>query len=197
MLQDALAGLVLLVSQAHERLERTCLAMNIYYEARGESLHGQEAVAYVTTARAKDNLSEFGGPSICGVVFQRNVREDGKLIAEFSWTSTRSLAERPRKVVPWNNAWRIAERWLNGDGEVGELLTGARYYLNPEHASPAGLCWFKRNAVPLGPTVGNHAFYRRPASVSEWMEVRSVPAECYSAEASSMVAANSNKKSRK
>jgi spore germination cell wall hydrolase CwlJ-like protein len=104
MLEEALVGVMLLVSQAHERLEKTCLALNIYYEARGESLHGQEAVAYVTTARAKENLREFGGPSICGVVFHRNVREDGKLIAEFSWTSMKTLANRRLTDVSWNTA---------------------------------------------------------------------------------------------
>jgi spore germination cell wall hydrolase CwlJ-like protein len=52
MLQDVVVSLMLFASQAHERLEKTCLALNVYYEARGESLHGQEAVAYVTTARA-------------------------------------------------------------------------------------------------------------------------------------------------
>src|SRR5215207_4550955 len=101
MLQDVFVSLVLLFSQAHERLEKTCLALNIYYEARGESLRGQDAVAYVTTARTKENLTEFGGPSICSVVFHRNVREDGKLIAEFSWTSMGTLAKTRLKAAPW------------------------------------------------------------------------------------------------
>jgi spore germination cell wall hydrolase CwlJ-like protein len=180
MLQDILISVMLIVSHTHERLEKTCLALNIYYEARGESLHGQEAVAYITTARANDNVVEFGGPSICGVVFRRNVREDGKLIPEFSWTSMRPLAKHRLKAQPWNTAWNIAEQWIDGNGKAREDLSGARYYLNLEHASSAGLCWFRRNAVPLGTTVGNHSFYRRPATVSEWMEVRSVPPDCYS-----------------
>jgi N-acetylmuramoyl-L-alanine amidase len=184
MLQDVFVSLMLLVSQAHEHLEKTCLALNVYHEARGESLSGQEAVAYVTITRAKENLAEFGGPSICSVVFHRNVREDGKLIAEFSWTSMGSLAKRRLKAAPWTKAWTIAEEWLDGGGSMREDLEGARYYLNLKHASPAGLCWFSRNAVPLGATVGNHSFYRRPKTVSEWMEVRNVPADCYLADGS-------------
>jgi N-acetylmuramoyl-L-alanine amidase len=172
MLQDVFVSLMFLLSQTHGRLEKTCLALNVYYEARGESLFGQQAVAYVTIARAKENLSEYGGPSICSVVFHRNVREDGKLIAEFSWTSMRALAKARLKAAPWKTAWSVAEHWLDGDGRVPEDLREARYYLNLKNASPSGLCWFRRNAVPLGTTVGNHSFYRRPQTVSEWMEVQ-------------------------
>ena len=92
-----------------------------------------------------------------------------------------SLAKRRLKAEPWSKAWAIAEKWLDGGGSTLEDLEGARYYLNLKHASPAGLCWFSRNAVPLGTTVGNHSFYRRPKTVSEWMEVRNVPADCYGA----------------
>jgi cell wall hydrolase len=184
MLQDVIVGFLFLISQAHGRLEKTCLALNVYHEARGESLLGQEAVAYVTIARARENIAEFGGPSICSVVFHRNVREDGKLIAEFSWTSMRSLAKPRLKAAPWDRAWNIAEQWLDGGGMIREDLKDARYYLNLKNASPAGLCWFSRNTVALGHTVGNHTFYRRPHTVSEWLEGHSVPADCYSANAS-------------
>jgi hypothetical protein len=113
------------------------------------------------------------------VVFHRNVREDGKLIAEFSWTSMQPLAKRRLKAEPWNTAWSVAGRWLHDGGKAQEDLKKARYYMNAEHASPAGLCWFKRNTVSLGTSIGNHTFYRRPATVSEWMEVRSVSPDCY------------------
>jgi N-acetylmuramoyl-L-alanine amidase len=51
-----------------------CLVQNVYHEARGESLNGQAAVAYVTLNRLRDG--RFGS-SICDVVYQPD---------QFSWT---------------------------------------------------------------------------------------------------------------
>src|SRR5215216_67634 len=51
-----------------------CLARNVYYEARGESLAGQYAVAEVTMNRQ----ASFGYPkTVCEVVYQKDA---------FSWT---------------------------------------------------------------------------------------------------------------
>lgn len=54
--------------------EFDCLAKNIYYEARGESLQGKIAVGLVTLNR-RDHKNY--PKSICGVVYQKN---------QFSWT---------------------------------------------------------------------------------------------------------------
>jgi spore germination cell wall hydrolase CwlJ-like protein len=53
-----------------------CLAENIYYESRGESLEGQIAVAKVTLNR----LDEGYARTVCGVVKQRNPNG-----CQFSW----------------------------------------------------------------------------------------------------------------
>ena len=45
-----------------------CLAANLYFEARGESIKGQIAVAEVTLNRVKANQYPN---SVCNVVFQR------------------------------------------------------------------------------------------------------------------------------
>src|SRR5262245_12358380 len=50
-----------------ERRNLTCLAWNVYFEARGESLAGQRAVAEVTMNR---KASGRFADSICGVVYQ-------------------------------------------------------------------------------------------------------------------------------
>jgi spore germination cell wall hydrolase CwlJ-like protein len=52
-----------------------CLALNIYFEARGESISAQAGVGYVTVNRA--NNKDTG---ICQAVFERG---------EFSWTRGR------------------------------------------------------------------------------------------------------------
>ena len=77
--------------------ELRCLAENIYYEARGESLNGQYAVAEVTMNR----LRSPGFPkTICGVVY--DTRWDAirhRFVGHFSWT------EDSQRNDPWGPAW--------------------------------------------------------------------------------------------
>jgi spore germination cell wall hydrolase CwlJ-like protein len=70
-------SLVIITANAEETLtpatqkQLTCLAQNIYYEARSEEFDGKVAVAQVTLNRA--NSGKFPD-TICGVVHQRTVR---------------------------------------------------------------------------------------------------------------------------
>ena len=70
---------------AHKRaVELQCLAENIYFEARGEPLNGQYAVAEVTINRLR---SPYFPKTICGVV--HDTRWDPlrrRFVAHFSWT---------------------------------------------------------------------------------------------------------------
>lgn len=53
-----------------------CLALNVFHEARGESVKGQYAVAFVTMNRTD---SESDDPSkVCNVVFKKD---------QFTWTA--------------------------------------------------------------------------------------------------------------
>src|SRR3954462_2332169 len=68
-----------------------CLALNVYYEARGESLAGQYAVAEVTLNRR----ASLGYPkTVCEVVYQKGA---------FSWTAEALDA-------PAGESWRRAVR---------------------------------------------------------------------------------------
>jgi spore germination cell wall hydrolase CwlJ-like protein len=103
---ELIAGLLLLGAHASEKLETAFLAANIYHEARGESAEGQLCVAHVTIARAGDNNPVFGGPTLRSVVFKKNVREDGRPTAEFSWW------ERPPRVRNFRAVaavWKVAQ----------------------------------------------------------------------------------------
>lgn len=64
--------------------EMTCLAKNIYFEARNQSRHGKIAVGLVTLNRVADKR----WPStVCGVVYQAK-KLNGKIIrnkCQFSW----------------------------------------------------------------------------------------------------------------
>lgn len=75
-----------------------CLAKNIYFEARNESVDGQIAVAFVTLNRVK---SEEFPNNICDVVEQKtrvtNIG-DKRVVCQFSW-----YCERVPKYLYTNN----------------------------------------------------------------------------------------------
>lgn len=122
-----------------------CLAENVYYESRGESLQGQIAVANVTLTR----LNEGYARSICGVVKQRNPNG-----CQFEWVC------RPGLTVPtgiaWTQAVGVALVVLNEGKRVEDPTNGASHF----HAThidwqPA---WHRvNNSVRQ---IGNHIFYR-------------------------------------
>src|SRR5256714_10675391 len=71
-----------------------CLARNVYYEARGESLAGQYAVAEVTMNR---KASALYPKTVCEVVYQKSA---------FSWTE--DDVDAP-VGAEWRRAAQIAE----------------------------------------------------------------------------------------
>lgn len=64
-----------------------CLTLNLYHEARSESILGQQAVAHVVMNRADD--SRFPD-TVCDVVFQKGwSRLSRRWVSHFSWTLDR------------------------------------------------------------------------------------------------------------
>jgi N-acetylmuramoyl-L-alanine amidase len=87
----------------HESLN--CLALNVYFEARGESRAGQLAVAEVTMNRVRSG--RYPG-NVCAVVYQKNwdpLRR--RYVGAFSWTEF-DRVPTPRGIE-WERAWRVAE----------------------------------------------------------------------------------------
>ncbi len=127
--------------------EWKCLTEALYFEARGESVKGQFAVAEVILNRVK---SRRFPNSICGVVNQGT----GKLHqCQFSYT-----CDGKSEAVHENRAYvrvgKIARILM--DGAPRNLVLGATYY----HATSVRPRWarvFKRTA-----TIGSHYFYRNP-----------------------------------
>lgn len=97
-MKSLLFGLLIASSvEAHSK-EVICLAKNIYYESRGETVLGQKLVAKVTLNRQKNK--NFPN-TICKVVYQPY---------QFSWT----LKPYPiREYKSWNQALKIAEYSIN------------------------------------------------------------------------------------
>lgn len=94
--------------------ELTCLADNIYYEARGEPTVGQVMVALTTLNRA--DLNKFP-PSVCAVVYQSH---------QFSWTRDKELLARPKDMKSWYKAASIAV--MTYTGMVLDISKGATHY---------------------------------------------------------------------
>ena len=137
------------VAAAQERaLELRCLAENIYFEARGEPLNGQYAVAEVTINRVR---SPHFPKTICGVV--HDTRWDParrRFVAHFSWTQ-----EEPR-TDPWGPHWQqaLAVATAGVNDTHTPIVPDALYY----HAISVQPYWARpRRSVA---TIGHHVFYR-------------------------------------
>lgn len=116
----------------------TCLALTVYFEARGEEPDAQRMVAEVVMERVN---SDKYPDSVCGVVWQ-----DG----QFSWTND-GKSDKPKDTVAWLQAQIVAnEVLLYG----GEFRTGATHYATRDtHPYWAG----DMDVVGM---YGNHVFYR-------------------------------------
>ena len=75
--------------------QQKCLAQNIYFESRGESKLGQEAVAWVTLNRV---MSQDHPNTICKVVWQSG---------QFSWTDD-GYGNKPSAGAAWAQAKAVA-----------------------------------------------------------------------------------------
>ena len=133
---------------AAREAELNCLAENVYYEARGEPLEGQYAVAEVTMNRV--GSSRFP-KSVCEVVHEK--RWDAlrkRQVGAFSWTELDSL-RRPHGAA-WQQALEVATAVY--DGTHTPRMPNALYY----HAKYIRPSWAKPNRRVA--TIGSHVFYR-------------------------------------
>lgn len=122
-----------------------CLTKALYFEARGESLKGQFAVAEVILNRT--DSPRFPG-SVCGVVNQA-----GGGGCQFSFICDgRKDVMRERGAI--DRAGRIARVML--DGAPRALTEGATYF----HSKGVRPGWAHR--FPRTAAIGAHLFYRQP-----------------------------------
>lgn len=126
----------------------TCLALNVYHEARGEPAAGQYAVAKVTLNRV---ASPRYPNTICEVVYQKKWdRIRRRYVGAFSWTEFDVKPSLKNKA--WQQALRVAEDVFTRE-QVPEL-EGALFY----HASSIKPSW-ARYKKPVA-HIGRHVFYR-------------------------------------
>jgi spore germination cell wall hydrolase CwlJ-like protein len=120
-----------------------CLAQAIYFEARGESLEGQIAVAEVVLNRTESG--EFPR-SVCGVV-----RQGGRGGCQFSFTCD-GVKDRIHERGAWRQAQRIAALMLSG---IRRDLTDGATHFHTDRVRPGWARRFEHTA-----TIGDHLFYR-------------------------------------
>lgn len=122
-----------------------CLAEAVYFEARGEPLMGQVAVAEVVLNRSE--APAFPG-TVCGVVEQA-----GGGSCQFSYRCD-GRSDAIGEAAAWDRAGRVARAML--DGAPRTLTGGATFY----HADSVSPSWSRR--FDLTASIGAHRFYREP-----------------------------------
>ncbi len=131
--------------------EIECLALNIYFEARGEPDPGRLAVGHVVMNRVSDN--RYPG-NVCAVVRQGGERLRNR--CQFSWWCD-GRSDRPRDTRAWEQSKVIARRIYWGFSD--DMTEGALWY----HAVYVRPAW--RKVLERGRTIGRHIFYRDEAAV--------------------------------
>lgn len=132
--------------------EIDCMSANIYFEANGEPVAGQEAVASVTMNRVKSGLYP---KTVCGVV-QQKIRST----CQFSWWCNTSLRNRQssRKFDRdiYSRIQRIAIR--SYFGQLIDNTSGALFFHSMGTSKRA-----KRpfSTYKMTIQIGHHIFYRK------------------------------------
>ena len=129
------------------RAEHRCLSEVLYYEARGEGVKGQKAVAEVVFHRMRTGNY---GHSICAVVYE-GADKPG---CQFSFACNGELS-RAKSAHAWLRAEILAARILTGEENLGDVTGGATSF----HAVSVQPDW--ANELQRTVQIGNHVFYKQ------------------------------------
>ena len=146
-----------------------CLALNVYYEARGSNLADMYAVSDVVLNRVRD--SRYPN-TICEVVYEGPVRESWKTkkdpdlpdeerqynpvrnMCQFSWYCD-GKNDIPKDETGWATAQMVAGSILFANKHRG-LTEGATHY----HATYVRPNWRNDRGMQHVGRIGSHIFYR-------------------------------------
>jgi spore germination cell wall hydrolase CwlJ-like protein len=126
--------------------QQQCLASGIYFEARGESVRGQAAVAQVILNRVRNPAYPS---TICDVVYQN---EDWRNRCQFSFACD-NIKDRIRSQDHWKVAREVAMATTAGKVWLPEVGSATHY-----HATYVRPNWAK-TMKKVG-RIGLHVFYR-------------------------------------
>ena len=122
--------------------EQHCLALALYWEARGEGRHGMIAVGWTVLNRVR---SEHFPATPCEVVRQGGEQPP----CQFSWWCD-GRSDRPRERRDWRSALMIAADLLTNPPP--DPTGGAIFYHSTSIRSP----WKRERTA----RIGQHVFYR-------------------------------------
>jgi hypothetical protein len=123
-----------------------CLANAVYFEARGEPVRGQIAVAQVVMNRV---FSPFYPNDVCGVVYQNSHRH---LACQFTFACD-GIPDIVTEPDAWQRAQRIARDMLDGRLWMPEVAKSTHYHAYWVH--PSWVAEMKKLYK-----LGVHTFYR-------------------------------------
>ena len=123
---------------AIDTAEQDCLATAVYFEAKGEPVRGQLAVAQVILNRIHSGRFPT---SVCGVVRQRG---------QFSFVRGGHIPAAPRGSAAFHKAMSVARKVLDGSAE--RVAANALFF----HARGISAGWHATQVAQIG----NHLFYR-------------------------------------
>jgi spore germination cell wall hydrolase CwlJ-like protein len=129
-----------------EARERRCLSTAIYFEARGESVRGQVAVAQVILNRVRSPLFP---QTICGVGYQGQMHPG----CQFSFACD-GHTDNPRNDGQWALAQSIAKKIMAGELWLPEIGYSTYYHANYVSPDWAG----SMNKIDK---IGRHIFYKK------------------------------------
>ena len=147
---------VVKVAKAVDPKQLACMAKNIYYEAKGEPLQGQAAVARVVLNRINHGF----GSNPCNVIYQASYvqreNDEGEIqkvkLCQFSWVCEGK--EEPNKNNPkYIQAKNIAYDVMANDA-YAEVVPKSTLFFHNISVSPA---WPYQQVKKIG----NHVFYSK------------------------------------
>lgn len=141
-------------------VERLCLALALYHEARGEPLEGQMAVGLTILNRA---ASKAYPSTICGVVFQNFERLNK---CQFSFTCD-NRANTPGNPVVFERMLRISDQIIaslepmahpSSSGPAASVVPTQYVFATHYHRHDVYPSWSKK--LQFIARIGDHNFFR-------------------------------------
>lgn len=135
--------------------ELVCLALNDYWESRGEPLIGRVAVAQVVLNRARDRKYPM---NLCDVVRQS---EPGRFSGcQFSWNCD-GRPDHPEDQQAWRESLLLAMAMVSRDSAVIDPTNGAKWY----HSVRIKPSWAEK--LKVSRVINGHVFYREAKPARE------------------------------
>ena len=141
-----------IIKQQEARISRqlACLARNVFYEANGEPMEGQMAVAQVTVNRARSGLFPR---DLCAVVTQTTVVGSDR-VCQFAWYCNADR-NKLKTLKPSDPSYIAAKRVFLDGQKVANI--------------DKDVMWFHEDSIKVNPRwphkvatkIGNHVFYKR------------------------------------